>query len=96
MTITLEAIKAIGETIASLATAAGAIVAAATSIVSAFYTWKTRYELDQLYAKTYRPNPDGTPGPMRRHPRVLVRLFLKKKQQKDTPSSPDEIGPKTD
>lgn len=73
--VTPELIEAVGKSIVSIIAAMGAVVATVTSAVSAFYTWKNRYEIDQLYATKYRPNPDGTPGPMRRHPKFLVKVF---------------------
>ncbi len=73
--ITPEVIKATGDAMVSVVAAIGAVVATIASALAAFYTWKNRYELDQLYAAKYRPNEDGTPGPMRRHPQFMVNMF---------------------
>ncbi len=77
MDMTPEMVEAIGKAAVGVIAAFGAIVATVTSAVAAFYTWKNRYELDKLYAATYRPNADGTPGPMRSHPPALVKMFCR-------------------
>ncbi len=69
----IETIEAVGKVVV-------AVVTAITTPTFAFFTWKTRYELDKLYAATYRPNEDGSPGPMRKHPGLMVRLFQRKKR----------------
>jgi len=71
MNVTPELVESVGKLIIGTIAAIGGIV----STITAFYTWKNRYELDRLYSKTYRPNEDGTPGPMRKHPEVMVKLF---------------------
>ncbi len=85
--MTPELIEAAGKALVAIIAALGAIVATVTSAVAAFYTWKNRYELDKLYAATYRPNADGTPGPMRQHPAGMVKLFCRK-----TPEPPATNG----
>lgn len=82
MDLTPETIKAVGEAAIGVLAALGAII---TPIV-AFFTWKTRYQLDFLYSATYRPNPDGTPGPMRHHPDWAVKFF------KSQPRNPQDTA----
>ena len=82
-----EIIEAASKGLVSIIAAFGAIVATITTAVSSFYTWKNRYELDKLYASTYRPNPDGTPGPMRKHPALLVKLATRKQEAKKEKTS---------
>lgn len=77
MDVTPELIDAAGKAVIGVIAAFGAIVATVTSALAAFYTWKNRYELDKLYAATYRPNADGTPGPMRQHPATMVKMFCR-------------------
>lgn len=77
--LSIELVEAVGKAAVNVITAVGSIVAMVTSAATAFYTWKNRYEIDKLYAAKYRPNPDGTPGPMRRHPKILVKLFHRRK-----------------
>jgi len=85
--VTPEQIEALGKAAVGIIAGFGAIVATVTSAVAAFYTWKNRYELDKLYASTYRPNADGTPGPMRQHPKAIVNLF-QRKDPKEPPHDP--------
>lgn len=80
MEVTPEIIESIGKAVA------GVLTVLVTG-VTGYFTWKTRYEVDRLYAKTYRPNSDGSPGPMRRHPKVMVKLFTRK--PKDDEKTPD-------
>lgn len=80
MDFNAENIVAIGKVINDLATSIGALLASVTSLISGFYTWKNRYELDQLYAQKFRPKADGSPGPMRRHPKFMVKLFKRKRK----------------
>ncbi len=75
---TPETIEATGKALIGVIAAFGAVVATVTSAVSAFYTWKNRYEIDLLYASKFRPKADGTPGPMRHHPKIMVDLFKRK------------------
>lgn len=78
--MSIAELAALGKVGVDLITAAGAFIATVTSTISAYFTWKNRYELDQLYAKYYRPKPDGTPGPMRRHPKIMVKLFTRRRR----------------
>lgn len=73
--LTPQDIEAYGKALVAILAAIGAL---GTSLISAYFTWKNRYELDKLYAAEYRPNPDGTPGPMRRHPKFMVKLFTRR------------------
>lgn len=75
MDLTPEIIESVGKASVAIIVAVGGIIATIGGMANAYFTWKTRYELDQLYAKTYRANEDGTPGPMRKHPQALVKLF---------------------
>jgi hypothetical protein len=75
--VTPDQIQAIGAVAVDLLKQFGAIVATVASAVAGYYTWKNRYELDKLYACTYRANEDGSPGPMRRHPGAMVKLFTR-------------------
>jgi len=75
MNLTPEVVEAIGKAAVGVIAAVGSIVATITSAVAAFYTWKNRYELDKLYACTYRQKENGEPGPMRQHPKVMVDMF---------------------
>lgn len=78
MNVTPELVDSIAKLFIGSIAAIGGIV----STVTAFFTWKTRYELDKLYASTYRKNEDGSPGPMRHHPNVMVKLFTRKPEPK--------------
>lgn len=80
MNITPELITATAEALKVVITAGGAVVATVTSVVVGYFTWKTRFELDQLYATKYRPKPDGSPGEMRKHPSIMVKMFKRKKR----------------
>ena len=75
MNLTPEMIEAVGKAAVGIIAAFGAIIATLASAVAGFYSWKTRYELDKLYSAKFRPNADGTPGPMREHPAVMVKMF---------------------
>lgn len=78
MNVTPELVDSIAKLLIGTVAAVGGIV----STVTAFFTWKTRYELDKLYASTYRANEDGTPGPMRKHSKLMVKLFTRKPEPK--------------
>lgn len=93
--LTPTLIEALAKGIVSIVAALGAVVATIVGGFTAFYTWKTRYELDQLYALKYRPNEDGTPGPMRRHPTFLVNMF-KSSPIKEQPTPVTEEAPKSE
>ncbi len=91
MNVTPEIIDAVGKAVIGIVAAFGALIGP----VVAFYTWKTRYELDKLYAATYRPNADGSPGPMRRHPVSITRMFQTTKTlPTPNPSADAEVPPK--
>lgn len=75
MNITPELIEAFGKVVVGIIVAISGLL---TPVIG-YYTWKTRYEVDKLYAKTYRPKEDGSPGPMREHPQMLVRMFTRRK-----------------
>ncbi len=81
MDLTPELIESVGKASVGIIAAIGGIIATIATAVTAFFTWKTRYELDKLYAKTYRPNEDGSPGPMRKHPEALVKMFTRKTKE---------------
>lgn len=74
MNLTPELIEAVGKVAIGVIAAVSGLI---TPVIG-FYTWKTRYEVDRLYAKTYRPKEDGSPGPMRKHPSVMVMMFTRK------------------
>lgn len=78
MDVTPELIDSISKAIIGVIVAIGGII----STVAGYFTWKTRYELDKLYAAKYRPKPDGSPGEMRQHPKVMVKLFSRKPDAK--------------
>lgn len=75
MDLTPELVESLGKASAGVIVAIGGIIATVLTAVTGYFTWKTRYELDRLYAKTYRPKEDGSPGKMRRHPKVMVKMF---------------------
>jgi hypothetical protein len=77
--LTPEMVEALGKVLVGVITAIGSVLATVISAISAFFTWKNRYELDRLYSKTFRPLPDGSPGPMRKHPAFMIRMFERKK-----------------
>lgn len=78
MNLTPEQIEAASKGIVTVMVGFGTLIAGITSTVTAFFTWKNRYELDKLYAQTVRAAPDGTPGAMRQHPEFMVKLFQRK------------------
>ncbi len=82
MNLTPEQIEAVGKVVAPLFAALMTVLTTFISSVIGYFTWKNRYELDKLYAAKYRPNQDGSPGPMRKHPKALVRLFQRKKHER--------------
>jgi hypothetical protein len=75
MDLTPELVESLGKASAGVIIAVGGILTTVLTTVTGYFTWKTRYELDRLYAKTYRPEADGTPGKMRKHPKALVKMF---------------------
>lgn len=75
MDITPELIESSGKAVVAVMAGLGAFVATIASTITAFYTWKNRYELDKLYSQTVRKCSDGSPGPMRSHPRMMVKIF---------------------
>ncbi len=74
---TPELVDSIGKAAGLIIAAVGGIIATVITGVTGYFTWKTRYELDKLYASTLRANEDGSPGPMRKHPHALVKLFTR-------------------
>lgn len=81
--LTPEQIQVMADAAIKIIAAIGTVAATLVSTIVGYFTWKTRYELDQLYAAKYRPNPDGTPGPMRHHSKLAVKLFKRKARKHD-------------
>lgn len=54
MHLTPEIIEALGKAFSAVLDALGSIVMSVTGAVTAFYTWKTRSELDELFGKGSR------------------------------------------
>ena len=95
MEVTPELVDSIGKAAGVVIAAVGGIIATVITGVTAYFTWKTRYELDKLYASTLRANEDGTPGPMRKHPEAIVKLFTREPRTANTVESEDDAKPST-